>query len=221
MSLWKPDEVCVLKAAVARAHESGEALDVKGLAETLKRGVGGIKSQIRHMHTAAHKAYDQEFAKYFDERGGTKRQHGVAGAGPASKRLGLGMPPVVKVAQVAHVPPLPPPPPPSTPTPPGPFVLNEKQLEVLRHVRRGANVLVTGAAGTGKTALLGELLERSVADGRIVNLTASTGIAAMTAAGKHCAQTARRPAPGAHSRVLPATLTHTPPAPLAGALTTP
>jgi ATP-dependent DNA helicase PIF1 len=63
-------------------------------------------------------------------------------------------------------------------------------------VRRGANVFMTGDAGTGKTAMIGPLVEMANEDHRIVHLTASTGVAAMNAAGMRCAQNraARAPA---------------------------
>jgi len=53
-----------------------------------------------------------------------------------------------------------------------------KQNEALKHMTEGHNVFLTGMAGTGKSYLLNKFIEWSEDNGKILGITASTGIAA-------------------------------------------
>ena len=53
-----------------------------------------------------------------------------------------------------------------------------KQTEALAILESGPSVLLTGAAGTGKTYVLREFIERARRRGKVVAVTATTGLAA-------------------------------------------
>jgi ATP-dependent DNA helicase PIF1 len=58
--------------------------------------------------------------------------------------------------------------------------MNEEQRNVLEHVKRGKNLLLTGAAGTGKSFTLKEIIKVC----RNIAVTSSTGISALTIGGR-------------------------------------
>ncbi|KAH9050435.1 PIF1-like helicase-domain-containing protein [Lactarius hengduanensis] len=62
-------------------------------------------------------------------------------------------------------------------------VLTEEQINVLEKVKKGGNVFFTGSAGTGKTVLLGEIIQFLKSTRRRVAITASTGIASINIGG--------------------------------------
>lgn len=55
--------------------------------------------------------------------------------------------------------------------------------EAIRFIREGKSLFITGKAGTGKTTLLKEIVNRLRSDGRLVAVTAPTGVAAYNAQG--------------------------------------
>lgn len=57
-------------------------------------------------------------------------------------------------------------------------MLNEQQQRAVDIVNGGSNLFLTGPAGTGKTYTIKTIVEESKKLGKVVNLTASTGIAA-------------------------------------------
>jgi ATP-dependent DNA helicase PIF1 len=69
------------------------------------------------------------------------------------------------------------------PTKLGDLVLSRRQAEVVAAVRAGENVVVLGSAGTGKSAVLQPLVAELRENGKIVEVTASTGTAACAIGG--------------------------------------
>ncbi|KAH9044702.1 PIF1-like helicase-domain-containing protein [Lactarius pseudohatsudake] len=68
-------------------------------------------------------------------------------------------------------------------TKPPAVVLTEEQINVLEKVKKGGNVFFTGSAGTGKTILLGEIIQFLRTTRRRIAITASTGIASVNIGG--------------------------------------
>ncbi|CED82958.1 DNA helicase PIF1/RRM3 [Phaffia rhodozyma] len=62
--------------------------------------------------------------------------------------------------------------------PPNEPMLTDEQSQILDTVRRGHNVFFTGAAGTGKSVLMRAIVRALKEDGKVVGVTATTGIAA-------------------------------------------
>ena len=58
------------------------------------------------------------------------------------------------------------------------FVLTEDQSYALEMFRSGKSIFLTGGSGTGKSAVIKEMLAIAKAEGRRIGVTASTGIAA-------------------------------------------
>ena len=61
--------------------------------------------------------------------------------------------------------------------------LSPEQLQVLHQVQAGGNVFFTGSAGTGKSVLLREIVKWYRAQGKQLDVTASTGIASVNIGG--------------------------------------
>ena len=55
--------------------------------------------------------------------------------------------------------------------------------EAIRLIGEGKSLFITGKAGTGKTTLLKEIVSRLRSEGRLVAVTAPTGVAAYNAQG--------------------------------------
>ena len=64
------------------------------------------------------------------------------------------------------------------------FALSYEQQEVLDTVKAGANVFFTGAAGTGKSVHLREIIRWCMTHNKNVGITASTGVASIQIGGQ-------------------------------------
>lgn len=67
--------------------------------------------------------------------------------------------------------------------------LNQEQAFALDLVKRGKNVFITGVAGTGKSFTIGRIVEWAEKNGKTIDVTASTGLAAFLLSGpcgKYC-----------------------------------
>ncbi|KAB5591226.1 DNA repair and recombination protein pif1 [Ceratobasidium theobromae] len=74
--------------------------------------------------------------------------------------------------------------PPPTPLAPAPIALSQEQQDILDRVCAGESLFFTGAAGTGKSVLLSEIIEALEGPSSTVAVTASTGIAALNIGGQ-------------------------------------
>jgi hypothetical protein len=68
---------------------------------------------------------------------------------------------------------------PSVPT----IQLSPEQQQVLNRIKAGQSVFFTGSAGTGKSVLLREIIKWCKANGQVIAVTASTGIASVNIGG--------------------------------------
>ena len=64
-----------------------------------------------------------------------------------------------------------------------PVTLDARQSRVISRAAAGANIFLTGVAGTGKTEVLTKIIRNAEARGRRVCKTATTGVAALNIGG--------------------------------------